>query len=803
MFCLAYRIILSAPVVRRGPLPAQDARGEDLAPVARRHTDGRRRGAVAMIGRAGLLAAAGLAALATGPLQAQQTAWPEQRRAAPDAPSILVILTDDVGFGATSTFGGPVETPAFDALAREGLRYSNFTTTGICSPTRAALLTGRNHNTVNVGNVVDVPSGDRGYTSVIPKSAATGARLLADAGYGTAMFGKSHLTPRWELGPTGPFDRWPTGLGFQHFYGFMMGDTNQFVPALFRGTDPVDPPRDDPDYILDKDLADNAIGWIRAHCGATPTRPFFVYYAPGTAHAPLQAPADWIARYRGRFDAGWDALREETLARQKALGIVPPDTVMAARPEGIPPWASLSDRQKRVYARQMEVFAAALSYADHQIGRVIAEARKASGGNLLVVYIQGDNGASAESGLNGTINEHGVFGGMPSDFDAMEAAIDKFGGPDTLTGYSSGWAFATNTPFPWVKQVASHFGATRNGLVISWPGKIGTPGEIRREYHHVIDVMPTILEAARVPLPEDVDGVRQMPFDGISMTYSFAGERRAAGARATQYFVMWDNMGIYHEGWMASSVPAMTPWKMYPDITMPAAVEGRVWELYRLDDDFAQARNVADRHPEKLQAMKDLFLAEAGRHHALPVRRMVPAPGRPDPNAGVNLFRFLGPVSRINPDAAPPILGDSFEIDATVTLADADAARGTILALGGKFGGLALFLDQGRPTFEYNFFAAQRTVVTSPERLQPGSRRMNVRFDREPGFLAPATVTLKVDGTEVARVRVPQTTAQRLTLDEGFDIGTDSGTAVSDTYLAPNAFGGTIDVVELRIPQDK
>jgi arylsulfatase len=733
----------------------------------------------------------------------QAPAWPEQPRAAPDAPSVLVILTDDVGFGASSTFGGAVETPAFDALAREGLRYSNFTTTGICSPTRAALLTGRNHNTVNIGNVVDIPSSDRGYTSVIPKSAATGARLLADAGYGTAMFGKHHLTPRWELGPTGPFDRWPTGLGFHHFYGFMMGDTNQFVPALFKGTNPVEPPQDDPDYILDKDLADNAIGWIRAHCGATPKRPFFVYYAPGTAHAPLQAPADWIARYKGRFDAGWDALREETLARQKALGIVPSDTVMAPRPDGIPAWASLSERQQRVYARQMEVFAAALSHADHQIGRVIAEARKASGGNLLVVYIQGDNGASAESGVNGTANEHGVFGGMRPDFDATEAAIDKLGGPDTLTGYSSGWAFATNTPFPWVKQVASHFGATRNGMVISWPGKIATPGAIRRDYHHVIDIMPTILQAASVPVPQQVDGVAQMPLDGISMNYSFMADPPRRGARDTQYFVMWDNMGIYHDGWMASSVPAMTPWKMFPDINMPAAVEGRAWELYKLDEDFGQARDVADRYPAQLERMKRLFAAEAGRHHALPVRRMLPATGRPDPNAGVDVFRFLGPVSRINPDAAPPILGNSFEIAATVTLPEGSAARGTILALGGKFGGLALFLDQGRASFEYNFFDTQRTLVTSPAPLQAGTHRVKVRFDRAPGYITPATVTLEVDGAAVSTGQVPQTTSQRLTLDEGFDIGSDTGTAVSKAYRAPNLLTGTVDLIELRIVESR
>lgn len=731
-------------------------------------------------------------------LRAEDNGWPKVPRASPEAPSVLLIMTDDVGFGASSAFGGMVETPTFDALAREGLRYNNFTTTGICSPTRAALLTGRNHNTVNIGNVTDAAASGDGYTSVIPKSAATVARILADSGYATAMFGKGHITPMWELGPTGPFDRWPTGLGFHHFYGFMMGDTNQFAPALYNGTTPVEPHLDDPEYILDRDLADNAIGWIRTQRGANPAKPFFIYYAPGTAHAPLQAPAEWIARYRGAFDEGWDVLREKTLARQKLMGIVPKTTVAAKRPDFIPAWDTLSDRQKAVYAREMEVFAAALSFADQQTGRVIEEARKANGGNLMVVFIQGDNGGSGEGGLDGTINEHGVVNGFTGDFATIEAMKDKMGGPETLTGYSAGWAFATNTPFPWVKQVASHFGATRNGMVINWAGKIATPGAVRNQYHHVIDVAPTILEAARVTPPDQVDGVRQLPLDGISMSYSFGAQPAAGLARQKQYFLIWDNMAIYQDGWIASSAPAMLPWKLFPDILHPAQVEGRAWELYKLDKDFGQTRDVATRYPEKLAELKALFFSEAGRHNGLPIRRSQPPIGRPDLNAGISTFRFTGPVSRINPDAAPPIIGRSFDIEAKITVPQAGAG-GTILALGGKFGGLALFLNEGRPTFEYNFFNHARSIVAAPAKLESGVHIIRLTFDRDQGFLAPARMALSVNGGAAQQATVPRSAVMRLTLDEGFDIGSDTGTPVSDAYRTPNQFSGTIEDVVLTV----
>lgn len=480
------------------------------------------------------------------------------------------------------------------------------------------------------------------------------------------------------------------------------------------------------------------------------------------------------------------------------MGVVPKDTKMAARPAEIPAWDTLTDRQKAVYAREMEVYAASLSFADHQIGRMLAEARKASGGNLLVVYIQGDNGGSAESGLNGTVNEHGIVNGFVEDFETVEAAKDKMGGPETLTGYSSGWAFATNTPFPWVKQIASHFGATRNGIVIDWPGKIATPGAVRDQYHHVIDVMPTILEAAKVTLPSSVDGVKQLPLDGISMAYSLAAKSDPDKARKSQYYLIWDNMAIYHDGWIASSAPAMLPWKLYPDVLQPAQVEGRKWELYKLDSDFGQTKNVAGRYPDKPTELKTLFFSEAGRHNGLLVRRAQLQPGRPDPNAGVSRFEFIGPVSRINPDAAPPIVGNSFDIAATVTVPHS-GGNGTIMALGGKFGGLSLFLKDGYPKFEYNFFNYERSIVASPTRLSAGTHNIRLIFSRQQGFLAPARMSLVVDDVPSGEAALTRTAPMRLTLDEGFDIGSDTGTAVSESYASPNPFDGNIDRVDLNI----
>lgn len=735
---------------------------------------------------------------AAGPATAQPGAWPKLPRPAAEAPSVLLIMTDDVGYGASSTFGGPVETPVFDALAKEGVRYNQFTTTGICSPTRAALLTGRNHHAVNIGTVTDGATAFDGYTSDIPKSAATGVRLLRDAGYATAMFGKGHITPSWEMGPTGPFDRWPTGLGFQYFYGFLGGDTNQWAPALYENTAPVEPPANDPDYILDRDLADKAITWIRTARGSAPNKPFFAYYAPGTAHAPHHAPADWIARYKGRFDEGWDVARERTLARQKAMGIVPRDTKLAPRPASIPAWNTLSAQQKRVYAHEMEVYAAALSFADHEIGRVIEEARRESGGNLMVVYIQGDNGASAEAGLNGTLNEHGVISGINESLQTIDDHLGDMGGPNAMNHYSIGWAYAMNAPFPWVKQIASHFGATRNGAVISWPGHMRDVEAVRPQFHHVTDIMPTILEAAKITPPETVDGVKQQPFDGISMRYTFT-QPRAPSARHTQYYNIWDNMAVYHDGWVAASQPLYMPWDFgAANFTAPPKIEGRKWELYNIAKDFSETVDLAAKYPAKLEEMKGLFFAEAERNKALPIHRFEGRAGRPSYNDGITDFHYSGPVSRLLTEVAPPLAGRSFEMKAEVTVGK-DRLDGTLMAIGGRFGGMALYVEGGRPAFTYNLDSRERTTIAAETPLSPGKHRIHVLFDRAQGFIAPAKATLVVDDVPAGTIDIPRSLGFRFTLDESFDIGSDTGTSVSDKYAAPNSFQGTIDSFDVKL----
>lgn len=735
----------------------------------------------------------------TAPHPPSSGEWPTLVKPAADAPSILLIMTDDVGFGASSTFGGPIATPTFDALAGDGLRYTQMTTTGICSPTRAALLTGRNHNAVNVGNVTDAASSFDGFTSNIPKSAATGARILQDSGYATAMFGKGHITPSWETGPTGPFDRWPTGLGFGHFYGFLGGDTNQWAPALYSDNSPVEAPTDQPDYILDRDLADKAIAWIDRAGGANNGKPQFIYYAPGTAHAPHHAPAEWIAKFRGRFDKGWDAIREETLARQKRLGIVPATTQLAARPNAIPAWSSLSVQQKRVYAREMEVYAAALAYADDQIGRVVDAMRRQANGNLIVVYIQGDNGASAEAGLDGTANEHALLHGLNDSLDQIASREAELGGPTTMNHYSAGWAFAMSTPFPWFKQLSSHFGATRNGVVVNWPDHIRDKGGLRSQFHHIIDVMPTLLDAAGVSAPAQVDGVRQQPMDGVSMRYSF-DNKSAPSQRRTQYYSIWDNMGIYHDGWFAASVPEIMPWTFGRDAAKPAHIEGRQWHLYNLGKDFSETTDLAARYPQKLVEMKALFETEAGRNKALPVHRYEGMAGRPNYNAGQTHFVFTGPADRIPEDVAPPLATRSFVLTADVSLAKGQG-EGVLLALGGRFGGLSWYLDKGRPNFRYNMMGGVQTTVSADTALLPGDHRIGVELKRRGGANEiGAALTLLVDGKAVAHGDIPATVNLRFTLDESFDVGSDQGTPVApDRYAAPNLFSGvlkrlTIDV---------
>src|SRR5215467_12942754 len=515
--------------------------------------------------------------------------FPKGVTAPTGAPNVLLIMTDDTGFGAARTFGGPIPTPTLDRLAKSGLRYNQFHTTALCSPTRAALLTGRNHQSVGMGNITEFATGYPGYTSIIPKSAGTVGNILVDNGYNTAWFGKHHLVPEWMQGPGGPYDQWAGGLGFEYFYGFLGGDTDQFHPALFENTTPVLPPVGDPNYILIRDLADRSINWIRTQHAAAPDKPFLLYLAPGNSHAPHHASKEWIAKFRGQFDQGWDKVREETLARQIRLGIVPPGTVLTPRPREIPAWDSLNDDQKKVYARMMEVYAATVAECDHEIGRVL-DALQASGqlDNTLVIYLEGDNGASAEGTMQGTTSEVSAQF-APESLEYLVSMIDQLGSDRTYNHYPIGWAHAMDTPFQWTKQVASHFGGTRNGMVISWPKRIKAKGEIRSQFHHIIDIVSTILEAAGVQMPESIDGVKQKPLEGVSMVYTF-DDATAKDRHTTQYFEIVGNRGIYHDGWLACTGPLRLPWVTVGVSPNPDDFK---WELYHVVEDFSQAEDLA------------------------------------------------------------------------------------------------------------------------------------------------------------------------------------------------------------------
>ncbi|MFP5454261.1 MAG: arylsulfatase, partial [Alphaproteobacteria bacterium] len=547
--------------------------------------------------------------------------WPMSPKAASNAPNILVIMTDDVGFGVTQAFGGPVPTPAFDALAKQGLRYNRFNTTALCSPTRASLLTGREPHNVNMGNVTNLPTGYDGYTTVIPKSAATVAKLLKDGGYNTAMFGKGHLTPEWEMSAAGPHDRWPTGLGFEYFYGFLSADTSMWAPSIVENTVPVEPPHGDPGYHFERDMADHAINWLRTQRASAPDKPFFIYYAPGLAHTPHHVPKDWIARFKGQFDAGWDVVREQSFERQKALGIIPKDARLSPRPDSLPAWSSLTADQKRVYARLMEVFAASVAFSDYQTGRLIEEIRRSGDfDNTMIVYIQGDNGSSAEGGLNGLAFEQSSITGRKESFEELKSHFDDFGGPKVYNHFPAAWAWAMNSPFPWWKQIASQAGGTRNGMVISWPRRIRDGGAIRSQYAFVSDIAPTLLEAAGVIPPDHVDGVAQQPIDGISLAYSFEAPA-APSRRTTQVFEMMENFGIYHNGWMAGTLPKRLAWEVGAgvDRKLDLGPDQRKWTLFNLDKDFTTANDLAARNPAKLKEMQALFWKEAARNHILPI----------------------------------------------------------------------------------------------------------------------------------------------------------------------------------------
>src|SRR6516165_1774462 len=630
--------------------------------------------------------------------------FPKGVEAPAGAPNILLILTDDVGFGATSTFGGPIQTPNFQRLADTGLRYNMYHTTELCSPTRAALITGRNHHSVASGVITEMATGYPGYNSLVPKSAGSVVEVLKENGYNTSWFGKMHNVPDWMSSQAGPFDLWPSGLGFEYFYGFIGGDSDQWHPALYENTRPIEPYLGNPNYILDHDLADKAIAWMQMQHALAPNKPWLLYYATGTAHAPHHAPKEWIAKYKGQFDQGWDKVREQTLERQKKLGVVPANTDLSRRPEQIPAWDSLSADQKRLYAHMMEVYAGALSYADNQIGRLLDEVEQSGQrDNTLIFFIMGDNGASAEGSLQGTTNEVATAGnGVKEDLPFLLSQINNLGGPLTYNHYPVGWAHAMDAPMQWTKQVASHFGGTRNGMVISWPTKIKDKGGLRSQFCHVIDVVPTIYEAAGITPPDVLDGVKQQPIDGVSFVYTF-DQSNAPTHHPSQYFELVGNRAIYKDGWIASTTPLRLPWVTAAGVAEPNPDDFK-WELYNVSEDFSQANNLAAKNPAKLKELQAAFEVEAKKYNVYPLdssfaTRVDPSI-RPSLTCGRNEFTYYQGMIRIPEGSAPDFKNKSWTVAAEITVPES-GAEGILATMGGRFGGWVLWMTDGKPQFAY------------------------------------------------------------------------------------------------------
>jgi arylsulfatase len=737
-----------------------------------------------------------------------QTDFPTEIQAPKGAPNVLLIMTDDVGFGASSPFGGPIPTPTFDRLAANGLRYNQFHTTALCSPTRAALITGRNHHSCATGNIMEFGTGYPGYHTLMPKSCGTIAQILRGNGYNTSWFGKNHNVPDWHTSQAGPFDLWPTGLGFEHFYGFLGGDTDQWHSALFEGTRPIEAEEQRGTRLthLDQLLADRAIGWVRMQHAMAPDKPFFVYYSPGIAHAPHHAPKEWIAKFKGQFDQGWDKVREETLERQKKLGVVPANTTLTPRPKDIPAWDTLSADQKRLYARMMEVYAGALAHCDHQIGRVIdAVAETGELDNTLIIFIQGDNGASAEGTMQGTTNEVATAAnGVTEDLPYLLSMIDKLGGPETYNHYPVGWCHAMCSPMQWTKQVASHFGGTRNGAIISWPARIKTTREVRSQFHHVIDIAPTVFEAVGVTPPTSIDGIEQKPIEGVSMVYTFA-DAQAKDRHTTQYFEMMGNRAIYHDGWMASTTPLRPPWLTTGAEPDP---DGFQWELYHVAEDFSQATNLAATHPDKLKELQATFDAEAKKYNVYPLQstfaeRADPAI-RPSLTRGRTVFTYYPGMTRIPEGTTPDVKNKSYRITAEVDIPKG-GAEGVLATQGGRFGGWGLLVLDGRPVFVHALSnqPQHKYRVVSNQRLSPGEHTITFDFAYDGGGVGRGgNGTLSVDGQRVAQSKIERTVGRRFSLDETFDVGEDTGTPVIEDYAAkmPFKFTGKLNklTIELR-----
>jgi arylsulfatase A-like enzyme len=724
------------------------------------------------------------------------------------APNVLVVLIDDCGFGASSAFGGPVSTPTAERLATGGLKYNRFHTTALCSPTRAALLSGRNHHTVGMGGVTEIATSAPGYNSLRPNSCAPLAETLKLNGYSTAQFGKCHEVPVWQTSPMGPFDNWPSGGGgFEHFYGFIGGETNQYAPAIYQDMVPVEPDRTPEEgYHFTEDMTDKAIDWVRQQKALMADKPFFVYYAPGATHAPHHVPTEWSDRYKGRFDQGWDRLREETFARQQELGVVPADAELTARPAEIPAWDDMPEDLKPVLARQMEVYAGFLEHTDHHIGRLVdALAELEILDDTLVYYIFGDNGASAEGDLHGCFNElinlNGANALQSTEF--MAARIDKFGTPEAYNHYAVGWAHAMDTPYQWTKQIASHWGGTRNGTIVHWPAGIQAKGEVRSQFHHVIDVAATVLEAAGLPEPSSVHGVQQIPLQGTSMAYSF-DDADAAERHDVQYFEMFCNRGIYHQGWTAVTKHS-TPWD--PTTELPA-FDDDTWELYG-PDDWTQAHDIAKDNSQKLAELQRLFLLEAGKYNVFPLddrryeRFNADLAGRPQLIKG-NRQLLFGGMGRLSENSVVVIKNKSHSVTAQLIIPDG-GTNGVIVAQGGAFGGWSLYAtDDGRPAYCYNLFGLQQFKVYGDQPIPAGEHQVRAEFAYEGGGLGKGgTVTLYVDGAKAGEGRVEGTVPMVFSADETTDVGSDSATPVSDDYgPKTSTFNGRVRWVQIDLDVD-
>lgn len=728
----------------------------------------------------------------------------EPLRAPDKAPNVLLILLDDMGFGSSSAFGGPCQMPTAERLAGGGLSYSRFHTTAMCSPTRAALLTGRNHHSVGMGCIGETATSATGYSAVRPRSMATIARTLVCNGYATGAFGKMHQTPPWETSPAGPFDRWPTGEGFEEFYGFLGAETDQFRPTLIHGTTPIDPPvNPDREYHLSEDLVDQVTNWVDRTTTLDPDKPWFSYLSFGACHAPYQVPDEWRDRYAGQFDHGWDEQRERTLRTQKERGLVPDDCELSPWPETVPRWEELNETEKALASRLMESYAAFAEHTDAQVGRLIDSlAEMGQLDNTLVFYILGDNGASPEGGITGTLNEIGSVNGITLSLEQQYARIDDIGGPLAHSVYPVGWALAMDTPYQWTKQMASHYGGTRNGMIVHWPAGIAPSGEVRHQWHHCIDVVPTILEAANLPHPEVVDSVRQQPIEGTSFLYSF-NDRTAPERHLTQYFELFGSRSIYDRGWTAVA-PHRIPW--VDDPSQWRAFKDDVWELYDTNSDWSQAKNVADRYPEKLAELKEQFLVEATKHNVFPMddrfkERMNPAiAGRTDLMAGRTSITLRPSMPGLHEDAAPNVKNTSFSVTAEVRVPDT-GAEGVLIAQGGRFAGWSFYVKNGHLTYCHNLCDVERYYVRSDEKLRTGEHTVVFRFDYDGGVGMGGTGTIEVDGTKVGTGRIPRTTPYFFSISGTLDVGIDRTTPVSNEYEPgeANAFTGAIEFVRLDV----